>query len=72
MVKIRNSVLGGLIATGADFLLGLHPMAMVENGVSSFNGSLVGTVLPALFHLVSGISPPPPTTNHDIATIIQE
>ena len=27
---------------------------MVENGVSSFNGSLIGTVLPALFHLVSG------------------
>ena len=30
---------------------------MVENGVSSFNGSLIGTVLPALFHLVSGIRP---------------
>ena len=39
----------------ADYLLGLHPLVMVENGVSSFNGSLVGTVLPALFHLVSGI-----------------
>ena len=47
---------GGLIANLADYLLGLHPLAMVENGVSSFNGSLIGTVLPALFHLVSGVS----------------
>ena len=55
----KNCCLGGFIATMADYLLGLHPLVMVENGVSSFNGSLVGTVLPALFHLVSGIRPTP-------------
>ena len=32
---------------------------VVENGVASFNGSLIGTVLPALFHLVSGTPPHP-------------
>ena len=52
---VKTSLLGGFIATLADYLLGLHPVVMVENGVSSFNGSLIGTVLPALFHLVSGI-----------------
>jgi len=44
---------GGLIATLTDYCLGLHPTYMVDNGVSSFNGSLLGTVLPALFSLVS-------------------
>ena len=43
----------GFIATLTDHLLGLHPSAMVDCGVNSFNGSLLGTVLPALFHLVS-------------------
>jgi len=46
-------VVGGLIATLTDYSLGLHPPYMVDNGVSSFNGSLLGTVLPALFSLVS-------------------
>ena len=36
-----------------DQFLGLHPQSMLDSGVSSFNGSLLGTVLPALFHLVS-------------------
>jgi len=45
--------LGGLIATMTDQFLGLHPQSMLDSGVSSFNGSLLGTVLPALFHLVS-------------------
>jgi len=45
--------LGGLIATLTDQVLGLHPRSMLDSGVSSFNGSLLGTVLPALFHLVS-------------------
>ena len=44
---------GGLIATLTDHFLGLHPQSLVDNGVSSFNGSLLGTVLPALFSLVS-------------------
>ena len=42
---------GGLISTLLDFVLGLHPPSQVDNGVSSFNGSLIGTVLPALFFL---------------------
>ena len=29
-------------------MLGLHPAAMVDCGVHSFNGSLLGTVLPAV------------------------
>ena len=58
----KNICPGGFIATLADYLLGLHPLAMVENGVASFNGSLVGTVLPALFHLVSGERPTPHST----------
>ena len=62
VVIVRTSVPGGFIATLADYLLGLHPLAMVENGVASFNGSLVGTVLPALFHLVSGERPTPHST----------
>lgn len=44
--------LGGFISTGTDFLLGLHPITHLESGVSSFNGSLIGTVLCALFPLV--------------------
>jgi len=43
---------GGFISTLADFILGLHPSGQVDTGVSSFNGSLIGTVLPALFFLV--------------------
>ena len=45
--------IGGLIATLTDHFLGLHPQSLADNGVSSFNGSLLGTVLPALFSLVS-------------------
>ena len=44
---------GGFISTGTDFLLGLHPTTLLESGVSSFNGSLIGTVLCALFPLVN-------------------
>ena len=45
--------LGGLIATLTELILGLHPQSMWNSGVASFNGSLLGTVLPSLFSLVS-------------------
>ena len=42
-------VLGGITATLTDLLLGLHPLGDLNNGVVSFNGVLVGTVIPILF-----------------------
>ena len=32
-----------------ELLLGLHPWGLVNNGVSSFNGVLVGTVISILY-----------------------
>jgi len=47
-------VLGGGVATITELLFGLHPWGLVSNGVASFNGVLVGTVIsllyPAVYH----------------------
>lgn len=42
-------VLGGVTATLTDLTLGLHPLPDLNAGVPSFNGVLVGTVIPILF-----------------------
>ena len=42
-------VLGGVTATLTDLALGLHPLPDLNAGVASFNGVLVGTVIPILF-----------------------
>ena len=42
-------LLGGLTATLVELLVGLHPWADLANGVSCFNGVLVGTVIPILY-----------------------
>jgi len=47
-------LLGGGLATLTELVMGLHPWALVSNGVAAFNGVLVGTVIPILFPLFYG------------------
>ena len=42
-------ILGGMTATLTDLVLSLHPLPDLNAGVASFNGVLVGTVIPILF-----------------------
>ena len=42
-------ILGGVTATLTDLALSLHPLPDLNAGVASFNGVLVGTVIPILF-----------------------
>lgn len=49
-VKIgAGCILGGVTATITDLLVGLHPAADLNAGVSCFNGVLIGTVIPILY-----------------------
>lgn len=43
--------LGGLVATLTEQILGLHPKDMWNNGVASFNGSLLGKIILVGFEL---------------------
>jgi len=48
-------ILGGGVATLTEVVLGLHPWDLVGNGVCSFNGVLVGTVISILYPGVYGV-----------------
>ena len=47
------------MATITELVMGLHPWPLVNSGVSSFNGVLVGTVISILYPLVYNIERSP-------------
>ena len=44
--------LGGLVAISLELLLGLHPRDLLHSGLPTFNGALIGCVLPTIYSLL--------------------